>query len=157
VMKKSAPPGRETVKQRQHREWFRLATLYAKRCLLQPEMKAEYEAIARAKENPSPFAAAIWDYLNSISITDVITRTYQREGGFPLSILVNDIVKVKTMKVTIIDRGGKILETGDAWHSEGSTGYTYVTKGTAPIGAGIVIQVEVTDRPGNIVMEEVML
>jgi hypothetical protein len=157
AVRKSRPTGGNTQAQSEHRDQFRLATLYAKRCLLQPALKAEYELIARATDQVSAFAAAVGDYLKPVAITAVVTVTYKGEAGYPLGILVNDLFKVKTMKVTISDAAGNILESGDAMLSEGAVGYTYITTVSIPDVTGLVIKVEVTDRPGNIVAQEVTL
>ena len=47
--RKPQPSGSNTPAQQGHRERFRLATFYAKQCMMRPDLKAEYEAIAKAK------------------------------------------------------------------------------------------------------------
>jgi hypothetical protein len=49
--------------QQAQRERFRQATLFAKRAMLDPEMKERYQIMARETQNASAFAAAITDYL----------------------------------------------------------------------------------------------
>jgi hypothetical protein len=149
--------GRQTDAQHEHRERFRLATVYAKRSLLQPELKAEYEAIARAKQTTTPFAAAVGDFLKPVEINGILTASYHGEAGFPLTIMVNDLFKVKTMKVTFTNASGGVVESGLATRTAESAGYTYVTTVAIPDVSGLNIKVEVTDRPGNLVMDDVTL
>jgi hypothetical protein len=157
AVRRFAPSGAKTDAQIDHREKFRLATLYAKRSLLQPALKAEYEAIARAKESASAFAAAVGDYLSPVAIDTVHTATYHGEIGFPIGVVLNDVYKVKTIKVTLVNSSGAVVESGPATRAEGASGYTYTTTVAVPDISGLTIKVEVTDRPGNIVTEEVIL
>jgi hypothetical protein len=146
-----------TEKQMLQRERFRLAALHAKQSLLIPEVKAEYEEIARVKRNTTAFATATADFLKPVAITAILTAGYKGEIGFPLSIMVNDIFKVKTMKVTITNPDGAVLESGDAVRANDSPGYSYMTTAFIPDLQGVIIKAEVTDRPGNVVVEEVKM
>ena len=58
---------KNTESQVAHRERFRIAALYAKRALLSPELKEEYEAIARATDGASAFAIALGDFMKPVS------------------------------------------------------------------------------------------
>jgi hypothetical protein len=157
VSRRSKPTGGNTVRQVDQREKFRLASLYAKRCLLQPALKEEYEAMARAMGINSAFPAALGDFLNPVQIREIVTVTYAGEIGYPLAILVSDVLKVKTMTVVIMDADGDIIESGPAIRAEGAVGFTYVTTVAIPVIAGVKIRVEVKDRPGNTVSQEVAL
>ena len=118
--------GVTTEAQRQQREKFRLATLYAKRCMLTPELKAEYDKIGRTYGNGA-FAAAVTDFLKSITVDAILTNSYSGQAGFPLTVMVNDIHKMKTMKVTLESASGQVIEEGNAAFMPGSSGYCYVT------------------------------
>jgi hypothetical protein len=157
AVRRGTPTGGNTLAQNVHRDKFRLATIYAKRCLLQPEMKADYEVMARAKEMTSPFAAALGDYLSPVSIKGIVTDTYKGEAGYPLGVLVSDVYKVKTIKVMIVDASDVVIESGDAIRAEGNVGFTYITTVSIPVVAGMRVRVEVKDRPGNTVTHEVSL
>jgi hypothetical protein len=154
--RKSAPSGVATEKQINHRERFRTASLYARRAMQNPALKAEYDAIARATES-SAIAAAIMDYMKPIKITGILTATYEGEVGFPLTITVNDIFKVKKIKVTITGSSGNVIESGEAILLPTITNYTYTTTVAIPDLTGVKIKVEVTDRPGQIAVQEVTL
>jgi hypothetical protein len=146
-----------TEKQLLHREKFRLAASYAKQSLLMPEMKAEYEAIARAKRNTTVFATAVADFLKPVTITDILIAPYKGEVCFLLTVAVNDIFKVKKMKVIISNADGAVLESGDAIGGNDSSGYSYITTAFIPDVKGVTIKAEVIDRPGNVVVKEVKL
>lgn len=154
--KRSAPTGAPTEKQVLQRERFRMATLYARRCMLHPELKADYEAISSAA-NMGAFAAAVRDYLKPIAISEIALNGYNGEADWPIGIVVNDVLKVKTLKVTITDVSGSILESGEATRSGSSSGHTYVTTVPIPDVSGVTIRVEAKDRPGNSTSSEVTL
>jgi hypothetical protein len=155
--RRSRPGVALTEKQLAHREDFRLATLYAKRSLMKPELKEEYQAIARAKHLSSAFAEAVADYLKPIEIQGILTESYDGKADFHLPIVVGDRYKIKTMKVTITDASGALVETGEAAMNTSSSGFTYVTTVTVQDPVGLTIKVEATDRPGNVVVHEVTL
>jgi hypothetical protein len=148
-------PTRSTDAQRTHREKFRQATLYARRCMNIPELKAEYEHIANATDN-SLFGAAVTDFLRHVTITHILCDGYNGKAGFPITIPVNDVYKVKTTKVMLIDSTGNLLEGGDAITTSGSSSYAYLTTVDVLDTAGMKIRVEVMDRPGNQVVKEVV-
>jgi hypothetical protein len=157
VSRLAKPTGGNTAIQLEQRDKFRLASLYAKRCLLQPALKAEYETMARAMGINSAFPVALGDYLNPVKIQEIVTATYEGEIGYPVAILVSDVFKVKTITVAIIDAAGNVIETGPAIRGEGAVGFTYVTTVAIPAIAGVKIRVEVKDRPGNTESQEVTL
>jgi hypothetical protein len=157
AVRKADPSGITTELQTDHRSRFRLAAVYAKRSLLIPELKAEYEAMAKATDNTSAFAAAVFDFLKSVSITGILTATYSGEVGFPITITVSDLFKVKTMTVTLTDRDGTVIESGSAELLSTSVNYSYITTVSIPNISGLKIKVEITDRPGNTDMHEVTL
>ena len=154
--KRSAPTGAPTEKQLRQRERFRRATLYAKQSMLNPELKADYQAISSAA-NMGAFAAAVHDYLKPIAISDIVLNGYNGQADWPIGIVVNDVLKVKTLKVTITDVSGSILESGEATRSGSSSGHTYVTTVPIPDVSGVTIRVEAKDRPGNSTSSEVTL
>jgi hypothetical protein len=157
ALRKNSPSSARTEEQKEHRERFRLATLYAKRCMVKPDLKAEYNAIARESESGSAFAAAVADFLKPVTITEVLTNSYTGQVGFPLTIMVSEVFKVKTMHVTLTDMNGNIVESGSASRPAGAPQYSYITTVDIAAVAGLKIKVEVTDRPGNTITHEVTL
>jgi hypothetical protein len=155
--RKAEPTASTTDAQLEHRAKFRLAAAYARRAMLNPELKAEYEAMSRAHDNSSAFAAAVADYLKPVTITGILTQEYHGELGFPLAITVSDIFKIKTMKITLTDRDGNILDSGSAQLLPEYANYVFTTAVAVPDITGLSIKVEVTDRPGNIAVHEVTL
>jgi len=147
---------RNTDAQLQHREKFRLAAGYAKRSLLVPELKADYEKFGSAI-GISAFAAAVKDYLTPIEIQDVLTANYDGQAEFPITVVVKDVLKVKSMLVTITDDDGNVVESGEASVVSGSQGFSYVTKVDIPDISGHTIRIEATDRPDKTVTHEVTL
>lgn len=155
--RKSAPSGEMTEKQQLHRQRFRSAAHYAKVSLLVPALNAEYSAIAKQREYPSAFAAALGDYLKPTQITEIVTTSYHGEIGNPVIIKVNDLFKVKSMKVTFTNLMGEVVESGNAVFAPEHAGYAYIATVRVPDIAGISIKVETTDRPGNVVTKIVTL
>ncbi|HEY0771320.1 MAG TPA: hypothetical protein VGD31_13400, partial [Sphingobacteriaceae bacterium] len=134
---------------------FRMATRYARNSFLIPEVKAHYEAVARMKRNTTPFGVAVGDFLSPVAITSVITRDYRGQVADSIAITVNDVFKVKMMKVIITDANGGILEDGDATRVGNGSCFEYSCKCSIPDVEEVTITVRVTDWPGNVVIEEV--
>jgi hypothetical protein len=137
--------------QQRHRERFRLATLYAKRCVAHPETKAEYENIARVTDKWSAFATAVGDYLVPVSVERIDISHFTGRSGSPVFVAVNDRYKVRTIVVTIKSMSGDVIERG---HATFVSGNEYVYKTVTSELSDVVVKVEVTDRPGVVVVVE---
>jgi hypothetical protein len=95
--------------------------------------------------------------LKATQITEIITSSFQGEIGNPVLIRVNDLFKVKNMKVTLTNLMGEVIESGNAVLAPEHAAYAYIATVRIPDIAGITIKVEVTDRPGNLVTKSVTL
>jgi hypothetical protein len=120
--------------------------------MMRPDLKAEYEAIAKAKETWSAFAAAIGDYLTPVEIKNIDASAWRGVAGSPVLITVNDLFKVRTIIVTINDSDGNLIESGNA--ALAASGYVYYTKTSLTENLQAVLRVEVTDRPGRSVIQD---
>jgi hypothetical protein len=134
--------------QQRHRERFRLATLYAKRCVAHPETKAEYENIARVTDKWSAFATAVGDYLVPVSVERIDISHFTGRSGSPVFVAVNDRYKVRTIVVTVTTMSGDVIERG---HATFVSGNEYVYKTVTSELSDVVVKVEVADRPGVVV------
>ena len=149
AVRRTNPVQPNTEKQLRHRERFRLAARYARNSFLLPDLKAHYEAVARVKRNTTPFAVAVGDYLAPGTITKIITNDYHGNSGDRIFIVVNDVFKVKSMRIAITDATGSIIETGNATRHDGASTFEYLGTTTIPGFAGMSLKVEVTDWPGK--------
>ncbi|BBE20557.1 hypothetical protein AQPE_4751 [Aquipluma nitroreducens] len=94
------------------RERFRLASLYAKRAFNDPELRVEYELVAKVKKLPSASAAAIADYFRSPEIMNAKISTDQ-SGIVIVEVVVVDYLRVKSVTISVNAPDGSVLESGN--------------------------------------------
>jgi len=131
------------------RERFRLASLYAKRALNDPELQIDYELLAKAKKLPSARAAAIADYFRSPEILNAKIST-EESGAVVVEAIVVDYLRVKSVTISAISPDGPVLETGNGVLGNDNQTWTYTVQDSAGLVAGISFEITATDLPGNV-------
>jgi len=133
---------------------FERFAAYAQKAIANPATKAMYAAAA--KPGQTAFNAAFQDAVRPPSILDIDTRYYKGIAGNEISFRVKDVVRVESVKVTILSAAGAELEQGDAVPDVGNYWkYTATAANAAVLGARILITA--TDLPGNVTeIEEVI-
>jgi hypothetical protein len=135
-----------TDKQVAHRQRFKLASLYGKTVLADPQKKAVYEATAKAKGVPV-FALTVADFLNAPAVDEIDLSAYTGKAGETIRITASDDFEVTGVAVAIHDTNGAVLEQGAATAVDGA--WNYLTTTSLPTGHQVSIEVSVTDRPGH--------
>ena len=137
-----------TANQLAQQERFRLAVLYGKAALADPDTKAIYEAAADRKGEPV-FALTVGDFLNAPAVNEIDLSGYTGQTGQTIRVRASDDVEVRGVTVTIRNQIGTVLEQGNAvWIiANGAWGYTTTT--TVAQGQSVSIEVSATDRPGH--------
>ncbi|HEY5956389.1 MAG TPA: hypothetical protein VIV60_07555 [Polyangiaceae bacterium] len=147
----AAPNRREhelTDAQKQHRERFRQAILYAKKAQTTPE----YQDLAKAR-GQTAYNVAVADFMHPPEIVHIDLTAYQGAAGQPIVITTVDDVKVKTVGVLIATDEGSVVEKGSAEPSATEANqWRYMTTATAP-SASVKIVVDVADLAGQIAEE----
>lgn len=140
-----------------HRERFKQATLYGKLVMADPALHAFYTQAAAQKDVPI-FALCVADFFHTPTINEVDTSDYNGHEGSPIHITALDDVGVVSVRVTITDNNGIVLESGNAIEtSSGSGRWSYIT--TTFIGPDFPVNINVVamDRPGGTAVQDMPL
>lgn len=132
-----------------HRERFRQATLYGKIVMADPEARAIYEQVARAKGKPV-FSLTVADFFNAPSVDEVILAGYTGAIGDLIVILAHDDFQVVQVSVNLSDADGNAIESGEAVELPVASGrWVYTATTAVPAGTTVRIAVTAADRPGS--------
>jgi hypothetical protein len=134
--------------QKEHRERFRQAILYAKTA----QTAAEYQDIAKSR-GKSAFNVAIADFMHPPEIIQIDLSDYHGSTGQPIDITTVDDVKVKTVGVLIATDDGTVVEKGSAEPVPAVANQWRYTSTAAAPSASVKIVVDVADLAGQITEE----
>ena len=135
--------------QMMQRERFRLASHYAKRAFNDPELRVEYELVAKVKKLPSARAAAIADYFRFPEILNAKISTDQA-GAVVVEAIVVDYLRVKSVTISVNAPDGSALETGNGVLGIDNQTWTYQVQNSADLVAGACFDLAATDLSGNV-------
>jgi hypothetical protein len=140
----NTPP---TAGQQAVRERFKLAALYGKTVMADPDSKQLYTTAAKAKGIPV-FALALADFFNAPAVDEIDLAAYTGKAGDPIKVRAHDDFALTGVAVAIRGTDGTVLEQGAA--AAGTDGaYSYTATQTLTAGQNVVIEVTATDRPGH--------
>jgi hypothetical protein len=151
VAERTAPP---SEKQKEQRKRFQQAVIYAKAATASPEDKAVYES---AKTGKTPFNAAVADFLNAPDINGIDLSGYRGQAGDVIKVWASDDFAVKSVKVSIINDDGSLVEEGDALPDVSRQVWTYTATQNNDNLDGDKIVVSASDLPGNITVSEQLI
>jgi len=144
-------------KQLAQRERFQQAVRYARTSLLVPAVKAEYDAAVKEEEFLTAFTAAVTDFLKAPEIASVDVSAYKGAIGNTIIVRSTMDYKLISVKVSIQQPDGTVMESGDATSSATRVEWLYAATKALPIAAGWKIVVTAMDRPGVSVTKEQVL
>jgi hypothetical protein len=127
---------------------FRLAALYGKAALADPQTRTVYEDAAARKGMPV-FALTVADFLNAPAVDEIDLSDYAGQIGDKIAVRASDDVEVKGVQVAIREQGGAVLEQGAAVLETASNTWVYTATTTLAQGQAVSIEVSATDRPGH--------
>lgn len=130
---------------------FEQFAAYAQEAIADPETKLLYAKAA--KKGQTAFNAAFRDAARAPRIPGIDTRMYRGLVGDVIKFLVKDVVRVESVKVTILSAAGVELEKGDAVSGVGNY-WKYIATVANPEVFGTRVQVTATDLPGNVTKAE---
>jgi len=134
-----------------HRQDFTLAATWAKAALQDEELRPLYEALGKQRDIPAR-AAAMSDFLKRPSLEALDLSEYAGQAGDRIYFMATDNVGVVSALVEITTADGNLFERGVAVEVDAGTGYwMYTAMSTIPAVAAAMINVRVSDRPGNVV------
>lgn len=131
------------------RERFRLASLYAKRIFNDPELRVEYELVAKAKKLPSARTAAIADYFRFPEILDAKIST-ESSGIVIIVAIVVDYLRVKSVTISVNTPDGSVLDTGNGVLGIDNQTCTYQVQNSSTQVSETRFDISATDLPGNV-------
>jgi len=138
-----------TVDQAAQRERFKQAAAYGKSALADPTIRTFYEEAAKSKNMPV-FALTIADFFNAPTIETVDVSAYNGQVGSLIYMLTSDDLGVVSVRVSITNDQGAILENGAAIETAEGTGrWVYTATQAVAAGEDVVVNVIATDRPGG--------
>lgn len=126
---------------------FKKAVLYAKTKLLDPAIRADYKARAKAAGFKSAYVAALTDYLKEPVIDSIETDYYTGAIGDIIWVISLANFKVQSMTVTLYLPDGTVLETGAPVLEDGR--WKYIATKVNAVVAGTKVVVTAKDRPGK--------
>jgi hypothetical protein len=138
-----------TANQLAQRSQFRLATIYGKASMADPETKALYEGVAKGRGVPV-FALMVADFLNAPSVDQIDLSAYTGKADEPIRARVSDDLQVSAVSIVIRAQNGDVVEQGAAVKGVDGLTWTYTTTTALDEGQAVSIEVSATDLPGNV-------
>lgn len=147
--------GNPTPAQQVVRERFQTATLYAKSVMANPDLLAQYRAVA--KNGQSAYNLALADAFRAPEIREIDTLNYTGKTGSTIRIRAIDDFRVRAVVVSVYSADNQLLETGNAVQQNIGLDWIYTaTQEHAPT-TGAKIKVQASDLPGNVTLKEQVL
>lgn len=134
-------------KQEAVQERFKLATLYAKSIMNNPEKRALYDAAIRP--DFSAYTLAVADALRVPKVHEINTDNYTGTAGQLINVVATDDFKVTNVKVSIYKSTGELLESGEAIVQETGKDWVYTTTIANDELAGSKVVAVALDLPRN--------
>ncbi len=107
-----APAVPATEKKQAAQTRFGIATAYARRAVKDPELKAMYQAFVKGGQRA--FNIAMIDALNAPAVESIQAENYQGHVDDQIVVRATDDFKVVTVKVSIYNKSGDLIEEGNA-------------------------------------------
>jgi hypothetical protein len=141
----SHPSQELTAAQKEHREKFRQAILYAKSA----QNNDDYKQVAESR-GLTPYNVAVADFLHPPEIQKIDLSAYEGKPDSIITISAVDDVKVKTVGVMIVNDDGTLVEKGSAvLDAQNANQWLYTTKADAA-STSVKVVVDVADLAGQV-------
>jgi hypothetical protein len=136
---------------------FAAAVIYGKKVLNDPSLREKYRK--KKKMYQSIWNAAISDFLKKTKVQAIDLKGYKGQPGNTISISAWDRFKMESVNVTILNDMGQVIESGAAVAKPLSEGmeWDYIATIMNPSYMGSRVVVRVSDLPGNVVQESVVV
>jgi len=149
---------KQTQAQKDHIKRFREAVVYAKAALADEVKKAAYTEKASNKDyTVSAYNIAVADYLHSPEINEIKAGEYTGQAGEKIFVSAIDNFKIVDVKVEIRQSDDTLVEKGIADLAPTGVEWIYTTQSVNASLAGSKIIASVTDTPGNVTVEEMVI
>lgn len=145
-----------TPHQQKMKTRFLEAVAFAKKQIADPVTKALYQPGPNSKFT-SAYAAALADYLKRPVIDAVDITNYHGRDGDVIIVKASDVARTLMVAVSILSVDGSVVEHGEALPNAFTLDYVFRRVNVNSTVRGSKILVTVKDRPGNIVVKEMVL
>jgi hypothetical protein len=145
--KSTKKPKRTPAREKQQTRLGR-ASVYASAALADPAKKAVYEAAAKGTGR-SAQNLAVGDHMHPPVVEDIELSGYTGKKGETIRISARDDLAVATLRVTVRDRSGTVLEEGAAGQTRAGLTWLYVAQNDLPGDQIVQIQATAMDHAGN--------
>ena len=147
----------KTEAQKANMKRFAAATVYGKKVLSDPKLSEKYNK--KKKKYRSTWNAAISDFMTKPKIEAIDVKGYRGGPGNEIKISAINKFKFEAVIVTIMNILGVVIESGPAVLRPSSEGMEWGYKASVrnPSYKGCRVVVRVTDLPGNVVQETVVV
>jgi hypothetical protein len=126
---------------------FKEAATWARGILKNAENRKFYNS--QATGGQSAFNMAIADWFTDPEIKEIDTTDYTGVTGRVIKVMVVDIIKAQSVKVSITNASGTLVEEGSAAFDADSEQWLYEAIQNNATPAGSIIKATATDKPGN--------
>ncbi|MDM1296826.1 hypothetical protein HX021_21285 [Sphingobacterium sp. N143] len=127
---------------------FMDASLYARTAILDPDLKAAYQA--KANINQSAYNVAFKDFFTAPVIRRWDDSGYQGNAVDQITLMVKDVMAVVKVQVQILDQNDTVIETGLAQDMDGiGVSWMYQVQEDNPGFEQAKYRVTLTDTPGH--------
>ncbi len=137
------------------RHTFQMASVYGKAISADPVTKAPYQAAT--KEGQTAYNIAVADFFLAPDIQEIDISAYNGQPGDIIKVRATDDFKVKSVKVSIENEDGTLLEEGNAKQEGDSEEWIYTATLINTTLAGDKITITATDNPDNMTIDELTL
>lgn len=128
------------------------ASLYARKAIADPDLKAAY--LAKATVNQTAYNVAVKDFFTPPTVRRLDDRAYSGIVGDVISFIIKDVLMVKEVMLEILDDGGSIIEAGYAEAADNQgVEWLYTATVDNTDYSNCIFRVTMTDTPGNIYSE----
>jgi len=130
------------------------ASLYARKAIADPDLKAAY--LAKATVNQTAYNVAVKDFFTPPTVRRLDDRAYNGVVGDVISFIIKDVLMVKEVMLEILDDGGAIIEAGYAEVVD-TQGIEWLYTATVDNTdySSCTFRVTMTDTPGNTYSEAI--
>jgi hypothetical protein len=106
---------KQSAHQRQNRDRFKAASIWAKQQMLDEERKKYYWHKAKKLKVPNAYTAAVCDYMRKGEVKEVDTRQYKGNAGDVIKVMATKKdFAVNKVQVTLYNAEGVEIESGMA-------------------------------------------
>jgi hypothetical protein len=144
----------DSEQQKEQQRKFQRAVLYARLAMSDPETGEAYKK--SAGKGQTAYNVAVADFFHAPDIQNIDVSGYAGNPGDTVRIRVSDNFMVKSVRVTITNADGTLVEEGAAVPDAVGYIWTYAATSANDCLEGDRIEITASDLPGNLSQDAVI-